>query len=36
LQRDGLAGSGRAGDQAVAVGHLRQQVKFLLVVFGDQ
>jgi hypothetical protein len=25
LQRDGLAGAGGAGDQAVAVGHLRQQ-----------
>jgi len=27
LQGDGLAGSGGAGDEAVAVGHLRQQVE---------
>jgi hypothetical protein len=28
LQRDGLAGAGGAGDQAVAVGQARQQVAF--------
>jgi hypothetical protein len=36
LQGDGLAGTGGAGDEAVAVGHLRQQDKFVFVVLGDQ
>jgi len=36
LQRHGLAGAGSAGDEAVAVGHLRQDVEFGLVVLGDQ
>ena len=30
LHRDGLAGAGRAGDDAVAVGHLRQDEKVLI------
>ena len=33
LHGDGLAGAGRAGDQAVAVGHPGQQVKFFLIGF---
>ena len=36
LQGDRLAGAGRAGDEAVAVGHLRQQDELELVVLGDK
>ncbi|WDT81346.1 MAG: hypothetical protein MPW14_06265 [Candidatus Manganitrophus sp.] len=35
LQGDRLAGAGGAGDQAVAVGHLRQQGE-VVFSFGDQ
>jgi len=33
LERDGLAGTGRTGDHAVPVRHLRQQIKLCLFVF---
>ena len=36
LQRNGFAGAGGAGDEAVAVGQLRQQKQFLSIVLGDQ
>ena len=36
LQRDGLAGAGGAGDQAVAVRECGQQKALGLVVLGDQ
>ena len=36
LQRDGLAGAGRAGDEAVAVGQRGQQQAFDVAVLGDQ
>lgn len=36
LQRNGFTGAGRAGDQAVAVGHLRQQMKFDVWRTGNQ
>jgi hypothetical protein len=36
LQRDGLAGAGGAGDQAVAVGVLRQQVDVVLCLGEEQ
>jgi hypothetical protein len=35
LQGHRLAGAGGAGDQAVAVGELRQQDKFDLAALGD-
>ena len=35
LQRDGLPGAGRAGDEAVAVGQCRQQAKLQFAVLGD-
>jgi hypothetical protein len=35
LQGNGLAGAGRAGNQPVAIGHLRQQIDFTLC-FGDK
>ena len=34
LERDGLAGAGRAGDQAVTVRHLREQMEVALAL-GD-
>jgi hypothetical protein len=33
---DGFARTGRAGNQAVAVGHLRQQEYVLIVGFADE
>ena len=36
LQGDGLAGAGGAGDESVAVGHLRQDVEWGGVVLGDE
>jgi len=34
LERDGLSRSGRSRDDTMAVGHLREQGEFALVVFG--